>query len=101
MTSFRHVPYVACVALDGNLASYIVVVCSAALRLSLEDQKAAADERLTAERARLQRQLDTVRDEQKDAETRLETQRRSASQHLELQRQGTFCVLSRPTSDDR
>jgi len=82
----------------GDVMSLIAAMCSAALRESLEQQRKSADEQLTAERARMQRQLDASRDDKKDAETRLENQRCTASEQLDRQRQRTRHVFLRATA---
>jgi len=58
------------------------------LRDSLEEQKKALKEQLTSESTQLRRELETIRDEKKEVEIKLENHRKTSGEQIDRQRQG-------------
>jgi len=76
---------------------------SAAQRASLENERKAAEKRLTEECTQLRREMETVLEEKKCVESQLETQRQTSAEQVDRQRQGNTAEddLSRGAWDIR
>jgi len=59
---------------------------SAELRVSLEEQMKATEKQLAAECERLRREVETIGEEKKDVEKKLESERKTLNEQLDRQR---------------